>query len=515
MDATTTLGDGRYELLEPIGSGGAAEVWRARDTELDVDRAIKILSARAATRSTLRRRLRAEAQVLARLDHPHVLRVLDIGEHEGRPYLVMDLLDGGSISDVVRRDGPLSVERAVTVLLEVLSALAAAHGEGIIHRDIKPQNILLDRGGRAVVADFGIALIEGGERKTRTGVAMGSFAFMPPEQRVDAKRVGPSADLYSAGCTLFWMVTGHNPIDLFAEPPDGDRWTMVPRELVHVVRWATQAEPEDRPASAADLAARLAPLATDEARQRRELDPHHFPTPQPVERTLPVEPQPDETTQVRTTPLDDRTTTLPLAPTPPGAPPAMAHPASGLRADTRTRSRAWLVLTGLVVAAVLLMVLAARESLITAPPAAVAPSAPPELDAALDPSEAPGRTVQRIERPVPAAPEPPPAVDLPRAWTGSFDGDPMSVRLSGPDDALRGTVTVSFEGNAVDTPVTGRWDAARGVLSMRDTVDAPDAGRYEARLQGGRLSGTFQSRAAGPDGVPRAVIPFTLRPEAP
>jgi len=529
---TPTLLAGRYDLLEPIGSGGAAEVWKARDTELDVIRAVKILSERAASRSTLRRRLRAEAQVLAQLDHPHVLRVLDIGMHDGRPFIVMELLEGGSVADRVRQQGPLPPDRAITVMLEVLSALAVAHGQGIVHRDIKPQNILLDAQGRAVVADFGIALIEAGDRRTRTGVAMGSFAFMPPEQRVDAKRVGATADLYAAGCSLFWMLTGRNPVDLFAEPVDGTRWEGLPPAIVEVLQWATQAEPQDRPASAAALARRLQLLAPAEVRLREDLDPLAFPEPRSAQTLRPG--SPDQSTAD----IDHAATTVDLHATPPVAPVASSPQAPDTTgSDGR---RAWVL--PVAASVVLLLVLglvgwrflpgAASEPATESSPLTRALHAEPGLPDAPDSADAGAAGGAGVQDGTPDADastgDTPDGADghtdatgvaapdllareLPRQWAGSFGGNGMELTLYGPDDDLTGTVTIRFDGNAVHTPVRGTWDPDQAELHLRDAIDESDAGRYEASLVEGRLSGTFRSRNRA-DGSGKPMIrSFTLR----
>ncbi len=523
----TTLA-GRYVLLDQIGSGGAADVWRAQDLELGVVRAVKILSERAATRQTLRRRLRAEAQILARLNHPHVLRVLDIGMEQGRPFIVMELLEGGSVADMVRREGGISADRAITITLEVLSALAVAHGQGIIHRDIKPQNMLLDKDGRAVVADFGIALIEAGDRRTRTGVAMGSFAFMPPEQRMDAKRVGPSADLYATSCSLFWMLTGKNPIDLFAEADDGARWQGLPPSLVEILRWGTQAEPEDRPQSAAELAARLRDLAPADVQLRSDLDPSAFPEPRSAQAGR---------TDASTAELSPGVTTVGMD-TPIGAPAASVPPAAATTHppdpdDARPGAlRIWLPVLAAIVLAVLIAMLAWRLWPQSEPP----PQPPPELSEALKPSTEtadPVAATSDLQVPSEAlateAPAGPPATDpavrvpapdtaptsLPTAWSGVFGGNDMALTLSGPSDALTGKVTVRYDGNPVVTPVRGTWNADTAQIVLVDAIDAPDAGRYEATLAQGRLTGTFRSRHRTEGSGAPMILSFTLSPVAP
>lgn len=249
-----TLREGRYVLGRVLGQGGMAVVTTAHDNELGVDRAVKLLLASGRTRQSLRRRLKAEARAMARLNHPNILSIHDVGVEGELDYVVMDLAVGGSLQDQLTENGPLRPSVAIQYLIQVLSALAAAHAAGIVHRDVKPHNILLDAQGRAMLADFGIALLTGDDRRTRSGVAMGSLAFMPPEQRLDAAKVGPAADIYACGSTLFNLLTGENPVDLFLASERSPRWQGVPEVLQGVIRRACTMEPEDRWAKAGDLA---------------------------------------------------------------------------------------------------------------------------------------------------------------------------------------------------------------------------------------------------------------------
>lgn len=562
-----TVGD-RYVLKDVLGRGGAAEVWKAMDTELDVMRAVKILTDKAATRSTMRRRLKAEARALARLNHPHVLRVLDIGIDHQRPYLVMELLTGGSVSDRVRKDGPFPPAEAIVIILEVLSALAVAHGHGIVHRDIKPQNILLDEHGHAVVADFGIALVDQGERKTRTGVAMGSFAFMPPEQRVDAKRVGPSADLYATACTLFWMVTGRTPVDLFTDEEDAPRWAAVPEELRPILRWATQAEPADRPQTAAELSTALGELAPGAFVKQKALDPSRFPAPMstlhgitsaepetasaPTGSTAPsaytmtpnfLLASEDDSDAFGLTAADTHIfedTGDDLAGVAVVASPA---PSTAVPAERQNRRGLLLFLASIVVLLLVLCLAGWRIQDAWLSTSVEAPAAPSvalrdaadavvlpddsDVDRDTEPASTAGGSAEPDvpavgAQPVVAAPDPIGAGSaeahpdaLSTVWTGSFDGHPMTLSIKGPPGELRGNVSVSLRGNAVDTPVLGAWDPERGTLTLQDDLSTPDAGRYSAQLREGRLHGTFQTRYRRDTMREPRVVSFTLRPVSP
>ncbi|MEZ4322698.1 MAG: protein kinase [Myxococcota bacterium] len=255
----SSLDDGRYIVGELLGQGGMAVVCTAFDRSLGVDRAVKILVPGSAARATVRRRLKAEARAMARLQHPNILAIHDVGVEGDLDYVIMDLADGGSLQNRVEA-GPLEPDEALRIMVQVLSALAAAHAAGIVHRDVKPHNILVDHNGRALLADFGIALLSDDERRTRTGVAMGSLAYMPPEQRLDAARVGPSADIYAAGTTLYALLTAENPVDLFLADTESARWTRVPDPIRPILQRACQRLPEDRWPNAAAMAGAIADL---------------------------------------------------------------------------------------------------------------------------------------------------------------------------------------------------------------------------------------------------------------
>ncbi len=236
----------RYEQLRELGTGGTAVVFEAMDHVLHRRCAVKLLldtgGAGAEARSV---RLRQEAAALATLDHPRVVRVYDLGEHDGRPFLAMEFVPGGSLADRLLRHGPLPPAEAVDRLLEVLDALSAAHVAGIVHRDVKPHNVLLREDGTSALADFGIARQEATSH-TRTGVALGSIDYMAPEQRIDARRAGPAADVYGVGCTLFHLLSGETPVDLYLAPAHSPRWEAIPGALRPVLRRATAVDPSDR-----------------------------------------------------------------------------------------------------------------------------------------------------------------------------------------------------------------------------------------------------------------------------
>ncbi|MDQ5815333.1 MAG: serine/threonine protein kinase [Actinomycetota bacterium] len=197
--------NGRYELLDPLGSGGMAFVWGARDIRLDRPVAVKLIAPQFAEDPEFLVRFFSEGQSVARINHPNVVSVLDFGEVEGRPFLVIEFVSGGSLNEAF--EGPLLPERALELVAEAARGAGAAHALGIVHRDIKPPNILMTERGQAKLADFGIASIAGGEKFTATGAAIGSPHYVSPEQ-VSGRQPVPASDVYSLGVVLYELLTG-------------------------------------------------------------------------------------------------------------------------------------------------------------------------------------------------------------------------------------------------------------------------------------------------------------------
>ncbi|MER6178170.1 protein kinase [Streptosporangium sp. NPDC001681] len=206
---------GRYQLLEHLGEGGMGIVWRAHDELLDRVVAVKEVRHRGvdeAARADLNRRTIREARTAGRLDHPSVIIVHDVVEEEGRPWIVMQLVRSRSLGEIVRAHGPLPPERVASVGLHVLGALRAAHAAGVLHRDVKPENVLLADDGRVVLTDFGIASMTQETGITRTGGMVGTPAFLPPE-RLHGLPATPESDLWSLGATLYAAVEGRPPFE--------------------------------------------------------------------------------------------------------------------------------------------------------------------------------------------------------------------------------------------------------------------------------------------------------------
>ena len=224
MQAVTGPGcvvDGRYELLDRIGQGAMGTVWRARDLVLARDVAVKqvrlpnLMSDRE--RAILRERTLREAKVSAKLSHACVVTVYDVIEAGGAPWIVMELVAARSLQRVLAEDGPLPPRQAAETGMMLLGALASAHAVGIVHRDVKPGNVLLTRGGRAVLTDFGIAVVDGDPALTQTGMVMGTPGFCAPE-RIRGQPASPASDLWSLGATLYAAVEGRAPFDGHGSP---------------------------------------------------------------------------------------------------------------------------------------------------------------------------------------------------------------------------------------------------------------------------------------------------------
>ncbi|HEY5728766.1 MAG TPA: serine/threonine-protein kinase [Anaerolineales bacterium] len=206
---------GRYHILEQLGEGGMATVYKAYDTRLERNVAFKVLRIDlfgSAIIEQILKRFEREAKSLAKLSHPNIVKILDYGEHEGSPYLVMEYLPGGTLKQKLGK--PIPWKEAIQTLLPVVRGLAYAHHENIIHRDIKPANILMDNLNAPILTDFGIAkLLEGveGHTLTASGVGIGTPEYMAPEQGIGASTIDARADIYSLGVVLYEMVTGRKP----------------------------------------------------------------------------------------------------------------------------------------------------------------------------------------------------------------------------------------------------------------------------------------------------------------
>jgi beta-lactam-binding protein with PASTA domain/predicted Ser/Thr protein kinase len=262
-----TLFDGRYRILRKLGSGGMANVYLAEDEDLGRRVAIKILNERYASDEAFAERFRREAKSAASLSHPNIVSIYDRGEAEGRPYIAMEVIEGRSLKELIVAKGPLPIAVAIEYAKQILSALRFAHRHGIIHRDIKPHNILLGADNRVFVTDFGIAR-SGPSQMTEVGSIMGTAQYLSPEQARGAP-VTAASDLYSAGVVLYEMLTGktpftgETPIEIamkhLNEPPrpPSDLRPEVPPELDQIVLRSLAKDPHERYEVAEEFSADL------------------------------------------------------------------------------------------------------------------------------------------------------------------------------------------------------------------------------------------------------------------
>jgi serine/threonine-protein kinase len=258
---------GRYELQELLGTGGMSSVYRAHDTLLERDVALKVLHEHHHEDEEYVERFRREARAVAQLSHPNIVTVIDRGEDDGRQFIVFEFVQGRTLKDVVD-DGPLEVRRALEVTIEVARGLAFAHEHGIVHRDVKPQNVIIGEDGEAKVTDFGIARSLDLEGMTESGTVLGTSNYIAPEQAT-GRPVDFETDVYGLGVVLFELLTGEPPFtgDSFVavamqhvhEPAPSvlERRHDVPSRVALAVDRALEKDPNDRFASMEQLAAEL------------------------------------------------------------------------------------------------------------------------------------------------------------------------------------------------------------------------------------------------------------------
>ncbi len=265
---------GRYELKETVGAGGMSTVYCAFDTLLERNVALKVLHDQYGGDEEYVERFRREARAVAQLSHPNIVTVIDRGEEDGKQFIVFELVDGENLKELVARGGPLPVRRVLELGLEVGRALAFAHAQGLIHRDVKPQNVLLNGDGLAKVTDFGIARSIDAVGQTETGTVLGTSHYIAPEQ-ARGERVDAQTDVYSFGVVLHELLTGAVPYpgDNFLSvamkhvndpvPSVLDTRPDVPIRLATLIERCLAKQPADRPASMDEVVAELEAVQAD------------------------------------------------------------------------------------------------------------------------------------------------------------------------------------------------------------------------------------------------------------
>jgi predicted Ser/Thr protein kinase len=286
----------RYRGPEQIGRGGMGDIYRAVDSTLGRTVAIKILAERYAQDASVRERFTREALSAARLSgEPNTVTIYDVGEHDDRPYIVMEYLGGGSLDDVLQADGAQPTERVLTWLGEAARALDVAHREGVVHRDVKPANLLLDGEGHVHVADFGIASAAGMASLTMTGTVLGTAGYLAPEQ-AQGDRAGPASDRYALAIVAWELLTGKRPFEsesptaeaaahVNAPIPSLSDRSSLPHELDPVFRRALAKEPGERFGTAEEFVAALRAAFADAAGSTGRIAPV---APPPTAATRPL-----------------------------------------------------------------------------------------------------------------------------------------------------------------------------------------------------------------------------------
>jgi eukaryotic-like serine/threonine-protein kinase len=263
------LAGGRYRTEEVLGRGGMASVYLARDGELDRAVAVKVLAEHLADTPGFRERFLREAKLAAQLSHPNIVQVFDVGEEAGRPFIVMECVEGSTLAEELKQRGPLDTAEVVDLALQICGGLEHAHAAGLVHRDIKPQNLLLRPDGTVKIADFGIARAAETTKLTQAGSVMGTAAYLSPEQAL-GEEVTAAADIYSLGCVLYELLTGRTPYEFETLPelvvkhrqesirPVRELRPDVSERLEAAVMHSLARNPDYRPESAAALAEELA-----------------------------------------------------------------------------------------------------------------------------------------------------------------------------------------------------------------------------------------------------------------
>ena len=272
---------GAYETKEVLGKGGMGTVYRAMDLTLNREVALKVINPDLSQNPILMKRFRNEALAMARLSHPNIVVIYNFSSEANLHYIVMEYVQGKSLSQIIKGEGALPWNRAFTLFSQILTAIDYAHGQGIIHRDIKPSNFIVQSNGTVKVTDFGIAKLFGGEELTRAGVTLGTSRYMSPEQ-ILGQPIGSLSDIYSLGITLYEMVTGKVPFSgnsdfeiqrghLEILPPSPLQFIPnLPKEIETAILKSIEKKPERRFPSVRHFLETLCFIEGTEPRQKQE-----------------------------------------------------------------------------------------------------------------------------------------------------------------------------------------------------------------------------------------------------
>ncbi len=263
----------QYRIIQMLGQGGMGEVYLAEDTKLNRKVALKFLPLQYVSDQDLKTRFKREAQAAAALNHPNIITIHEVSEYEGRPYMAMEFVEGGSLKDLIRAEG-MSVSQVTNLAVQISEGLAKAHQAGIVHRDIKPQNILIDADGRPRICDFGLAKLKREVVLTQTGTTLGTIAYMSPEQ-ARGEEVDHRADIWSLGVVIYEMLAGRRPFRgdhdqaviyaiLNSQPESiSEIRADAPDPLVHIVEKAIEKSPDDRYQDVDEVVSELRSLKTE------------------------------------------------------------------------------------------------------------------------------------------------------------------------------------------------------------------------------------------------------------
>ena len=475
---------GQYEIIEVLGRGGMSTVYRARQVSIGREVAVKVLAGELAREADFIERFIKEVQLISRLEHPHILPVIDYGESENTAYLVMRLVNGGSLAERIRR-GALSVAEVTRTLREIGSALDYAHRQNVIHRDLKPSNILLDSDGNSYLTDFGVAkLMTDASHLTTTGHVMGTPAYMSPEQGLGLQIDG-RADVYALGVILYEMMLGRRPFTadtppalifqhVYQPPPRPTLFRAdLPQAVEDVMLMALAKRPEERYQTALELASAFLEAvaqAPTPASGVQAMVAHV------IEAAPGSPPDSGSTAGVVTQPLN-------------GTPPTViSQPTPSARAALRKAGSRRFAIIGVVVAAVALAVVGlssvAAPGAVSATATASVTSAATFAATAQTPSPSPSPTAGR-----PPSDTPPP-VESPIASPGAvtaLDVAPITateLRVAPADDAgALARVNPAQRLVATARDATGAWIWVRVVATGREGwVSAADLGDADAPL---------------------------------